>query len=279
MKTLRKLLKLPLTLALGARFIRERAAHHFLIDYYPDLQLSIPLGDGFHCPLLTRDAVHSFSEIFVAGEYAAVFDEIPLPRRWIDLGSHAGYFSLWLAWRLAAAGQGREWNALLVDADPRMEPLARAALDRNGLAQNYQYLSGLISKGGGDRDFALRDGMISSMDIAARNGEAAKEVRRVGIVTPAAILAALPPPYDLVKVDIEGGEADFVECYKDVYTHARAILMEWHSRDREGAAAAPLRAALEAGGFVYVKDVRRMRAEPLDGGWCSSGVQLYRRAP
>src|SRR5271167_3626489 len=98
LKTLRKIIKLPLTLALRMPFIRKRAAYHFRTDYYPDLEVNIPLGDGFWCPLLTQDSVHSFGEIFVAHEYGSFLDEIPLPRRWIDLGCHAGYFSLYLAW-------------------------------------------------------------------------------------------------------------------------------------------------------------------------------------
>lgn len=274
LKTLRKILKLPLTLALRMPFIRKRAAYEMRANYYPDLEVSIPLGNGFWCPLLTRDAVHSFGEIFVADEYGSFLDEIPLPRRWIDLGCHLGYFSLHLAWRHAAAGGGQDWRALLIDADPRMEAPARSALDQNGLSQKYRYLSGLIAKGEGSRDFALRDGMGSSMDTAMKGVESVGEA---SIVRPADILAALPPPYDLIKIDIEGAEADFLECYKDVYTRASAMLMEWHSPDREGAAALPLRAALGAAGFDFVKDLRPVRTLKLDSGWYSSGVQLYRR--
>lgn len=274
LKTLRKIAKLPLTLPLRLPFIRKRAAYHLRYGHFPDLEMSIPLGDGFWCPILAHDSVHSFGEIFVAAEYGSFLDEIPPPRRWIDLGCHAGYFSLYLAWRLAGTAVGRDWSALLVDADPRMETLARGALDRNGLSRNYRFLPGLISKGAGERDFALSEGMVSSAHTAV-NGAAG--VQKVAIIGPAGILAALPPPYDLVKVDIEGGEADFLECYKDVYTQASAILMEWHSPDGVGAAAGPLRAALEAAGFGFVKDVRPVRVHQLETGPVSSGVQLYRR--
>ena len=274
MKFLRKIFKLPLTLALRVPFIRERAAFHFRTDYYADIGVNMPLSDGFWCPILTQDSVHSFSEIFVSQEYGSFLDEVPLPRRWIDLGCHTGYFSLYLAWRHAVAGNAQDWRALLIDADPRMEPLARKALDTNHLPGKYQFLSGLISKAEGERDFALRDGMGSSMDTDMHGVEC---VQKVGVITPAAILSALPPPYDLVKIDIEGAEVEFVESYKDVYTQASAILMEWHSNDREGSAAAPLRATLEAAGFVFVKDLRPMRVLQLKDGWYSSGVQLYSR--
>jgi len=274
LKALRKIAKLPLTLALRIPFIRKRAAWHILTDYFPDLEVNIPLGDGFWCPLLAPDSVHSFGEIFVAREYGGFLDEIGLPRRWIDLGCHAGYFSLYIAWRHAAAADGQDWRALLIDADPRMEPLARRALDQNGLSQKYTFLHGLISKGGESRDFALRDGMGSSMDTDARGVES---VQKIGIIRPADILEALPPPYDLIKVDIEGAEAEFFECYKDIYTHASALVMEWHSPDSEGTAASSLRATLEAEGFVFVNDLRPVRVHRRGPGAVSSGVQLYRR--
>ncbi len=53
--------------------------------------------------------------------------------------------------------------------------------------------------------------------------------------------------------------------------------MEWHSPDGEGKAAGPLRAALQAAGFGFVKDVRPVHVHHLDSGPVSSGVQLYRR--
>ena len=278
-KTLRKIAKLPLTAAMRLPFIRKRAAHHFRMDYYPDLEVSIPLGNGLWCPVLDRNSIHSFGEIFVEREYGEALDAIPPPRRWVDLGCHAGYFSLYLAWRLAGAGAAdgaaRDWRALLVDADPRMEPLARGALDMNGFSRNYTFRAGLVSKGAGEREFALRDGMTSSTDVQANGANA---VRKIPVLTPGEMLAAFPPPYDLIKVDIEGGEADFVECYKDVYTQSAAILMEWHSKDAKGAAAGPLRAGLEAAGFAFAGEVRAMRVHHLDIGPVSSGVQLYRRA-
>ena len=39
----------------------------------------------------------------------------------------------------------------------------------------------------------------------------------------------LPPPYDLVKIDIEGAEADFLRAYPKVLSATRHLLMEWHS--------------------------------------------------
>lgn len=275
LKKIRKFLKFPLTLALAVPFVRRRAAFHFRHDYFSDLELGIPLGDGFWCPLPTHDSVYSFGEIFVAGEYGSFLGEMPLPARWLDIGCHTGYFTLWLAWRHAETASTADWRAFLVDADPRMGPMVAKTLGLNRLKNRCEFRAGLISKKAGAQEFALRDGMGSSADTGM---EGVRDVQKIRTLTPDEILAALPPPYDLVKVDIEGAENDFLESYGEVYRHAAAILIEWHSPDREGANAATVRALLEKAGFVFVKDLRPKRVLQLDRQWYSSGVQLYRRA-
>src|SRR6516165_674935 len=105
-----------------------------------------------------------------------------------------------------------------------------------------------------------------------------QELRRVRVIPPAEILAALPPPYDLIKIDVEGAEGDFIEAYRTVHAHAAAILMEWHSPDKEGSKEKGLRQLLEASDFSLVRELRPRRVFQSDSGWSSTGVQLYRRA-
>jgi FkbM family methyltransferase len=274
-KAFRKFLKLPLTVALQAPFFRKRAAFHFRYQYFADLELSIPLSHGFWCPIPTLDALYSFSEIFVTGEYGSFLNDIPLPRRWVDLGCHAGYFTLYLAWQHTLAESAVDWRALLIDADPRSEAFSKRTLAQNSLLPKCEYRSGLISKQTGELDFALREGMGSSSDTAMGG---IQSLQRVLAIRPAEILAALPPPYDLIKIDVEGAEFDFIEAYREVHAQAAAILMEWHSSDKEGSKEKGLRELLEASNFHLVRELRPRRQLQLDDGWYSSGVQLYRRA-
>jgi FkbM family methyltransferase len=171
-----------------------------------------------------------------------------------------------------------DWRALLIDADPRAEASTKRTLTKNSLLLRCEYRSGLISKETGELDFALRVGAASSADTNMSFGEI-QSLQRVRAIPPAEILAALPPPYDLIKIDVEGAEADFVEAYRTVYAHAAAIIMEWHSPDREGSNEKGLRELLEASNFSLVGELRPRRELQLNGGWISTGVQLYRRAP
>jgi hypothetical protein len=55
-----------------------------------------------------------------------------------------------------------------------------------------------------------------------------------------------------------------------------AVLMQWHSPDKEGSNEKSLRELLEACDFSLVRELRPRRELQLDGGWYSTGVQLYR---
>jgi len=270
---LRKLLKLPITVPLRFGFIRRRAAFE-LRRWFGDVEFEIPLTENLACPIGRWDSVHSFSEIFVADEYGAFLQEVPLPRRWLDLGCHAGYFTLYLAWKNALAGRAGDWSALMIDADPRMAPLVSWMLRRNRLEKNGMFKAGMIGEGTGERQYALRSGMGSSSDLAAAPAEM---VCRVPCITARQIAELFPPPYDLIKIDIEGAEYEFARIYADLYRQANYLLAEWHSQDREGKRAAGLKELCAQNGFDYVKEIRAKREICLQGVWNSSGVQLYRR--
>jgi FkbM family methyltransferase len=271
-RPIRKLLKLPLTLPLQISFVRRRVAFELKYRWFRDLEIAIPLSNGFYCPISVIDSVHSFSEIFVNNEYGSFLQKMPLPKRWIDLGCHAGYFTLYLAWRNAVNGRC-DWRALLIDADPRMKEITDATIRLNGLEPYCVLLWGLISKERGEREFALRAGMGSSGDLSVGD---ASEVRRVRSIPPEEMMTLFAPPYDLVKVDIEGAEYDFLEGYSKVYSNTSWILIEWHSSDRDGSGQERVMRVLEAQGFHLMGTVRGKRECELDGRWFSSGVQLYR---
>jgi FkbM family methyltransferase len=270
---LRKLAKLPITIPLKFGFIRRRVAYE-LRPWFRDVEFEIPLSEGLACPIAQWDSMHSFSEIFVTNEYGAFLDGIPLPQRWLDLGCHAGYFTLYLAWKNAIAGRAKDWTALLIDADPRMAPLASWTLKRNSIDGNATFKLGMIGEGTGERDFALRSGMGSSSDVSSAPADA---VCRVPCITAEEIARVFPPPYDLIKIDIEGAEYDFARGYRDLCRAATYLLIEWHSHDREGAREPELRKLCAANGFEYVKEIRAKREICDHGAWNSSGVQLYRR--
>lgn len=269
---LRKLLKAPLRAALRNRWIRAKIVHELEQDYFGDLRIEAPLSGGMRCPITRGGNIHSFAEIFVEGEYAPLLKQMELPRRWLDLGCHAGFFSAWLAWHWRKAGSN-DFSALLVDADPRVAADVQALIAANGLGGQFSFAPGLIGQGSGERGFGLREAMASSADLGAP-----AEVRNVPVLGAKRILELFPGPYDLVKVDIEGAEAEFAGNYPEVLGQARRLVLEWHSAKPEEKTREALGEQLARHGLEFQAALQAPRTRSCGGKAQVAGCDLYRRA-
>ena len=268
----RRLLKTPLVCLLGWPAFRRRALFELQQRYYHEFSNVVPLGHGLQCPLMFRDGWHSFAEIFVQGEYEPPFKQLPLPSRWVDIGCHAGFFSLYVAWRRAQAGCNDPGMALLLDADSRMALPVGELVRLNGLTERFQFLQGMVASGVGDRAFIERAVMASA---AAGTGVSSGRRTTVPVIAAAEILAQFPPPYDLVKIDIEGGEDHFVTAYGPVLSATTRVLLEWHSWHPGGGGAAQLREALEQRGFGVTYSSAGTANAAVPGG--ETGLMLLAR--
>jgi FkbM family methyltransferase len=229
--------------------LRRRLAMALRVYYFSDLGLSLPLSHGLDCPLAHEEERISLAEIFFEGVYDDFLDEGPLPERWIDLGCHAGYFSLWLEWRRRRAGLTSPSAALLVDADSRRMAGVTHLIELNRLTAEWSVVHGAIAKGSGSLTFYERDFMASSA-----TSDNSGSVVTVPILTPEKIRALFPPPYDLIKVDIEGGEVEFLACYETLWRDAKKMLLEWHGPCLGSEGLDGLLKRLRAGGFSRIED-------------------------
>lgn len=249
---MRRFFKVPFNAALAYAPVRRRIIFELRHRYYAELQNEIPLGHDLRCPLVFPEAWSSFAEIFVQGEYGPAFDALPLPERWIDLGCHAGFFSLYVLWRRAQMRRAGRPEALLVDADSRMALPVEELLRINRLHDRLVFAHGVIARGDGVRDFRERGYMASSVaDLGPGDGA----LRRVPVLTAVDLIARFRPPYDLVKVDIEGSEFDFVTGYDALLGFTKAVLLEWHASDHQGRGPAALGAELHRRGFRVTREI------------------------
>ena len=236
------------------RKLREHLAFHIRRRHYDLLHVRVPLSEGLVAPILSDEAWISFSEIFLQDEYAETFRHLPLPDRWVDLGCHAGFFSLLVEQRRRKEGRREKPRALLVDADPRSAPAIGRMIALNGMEGQLAYQHGAVSSGTGAVQFTQRAFMASGVAaIDDHPGEPAA----VPIITPSRIVELLPPPYDLVKVDIEGSETDFIDHYKPVWSGARHLVLECHDSPSAGVSWIEV-----AGRIVAITGFERLR---LDG--------------
>lgn len=256
---------------------RATALFHLKTYYYPELQFTQELGWGYRCPFFHPEAQCSFSEIFFEGEYEPVFAEIGLPDRWLDLGCHYGYFTLYTAWLRAKRGRQIPFFALLVDADRRVKPGVEALLDVNQIGSQAAFVHGAIAEGTGSISFHENAFMSSALDgLGLENSDSLPTI--VPIIDSTTIKATLPPPYDLIKLDVEGGEFEFLVHYKDVLREAKHVVIEWHSWHRGGGSAAQIQQLAEEQGFQLLRVIQPPK--PCQGTLAGHqvGVFLFGRA-
>jgi FkbM family methyltransferase len=248
---------------------RKRAIFHLKQFYYRELGFCVDLGYGYRCPIADASAQYSFTEIFFDNEYSAVFDLIELPDRWLDLGCHYGYFSLYVAWMRQKQRRHSSFGALLIDADSRIHNGLSSLLTLNNLSSHFSFLHGAIASGDGFVDFNQQDVMSSSLAQLQPNSRSLPKTS-VRIIDHSMILNAFPPPYDLVKIDVEGGEYDFLLSYGQVLAQAKHLVIEWHSWHRGGGSSDHIRSMAESHGFHFRKEIQ----PPKDCGEDDSGLQV-----
>jgi len=265
---------------------RQKAIFHLKQYYYPELEFRIVLGQGFNCPIYNRSALYSFSEIFIEGEYQKALSMIALPTRWLDLGCHYGFFSLYLALLRKRSGLVEPLRALLVDADSRVKEGVSVLLQLNQLADQANFLHGAISVGTGMISFEESDTMSSALTtvnenktVAARKDEVIKsgivEAHEVPIIDQDTIMAKLAPPYDLVKIDVEGGEYDFLVAYDRILDATQNLIIEWHSWHRGGGSAQQIVQMLESRGFELLSTVQEEKVCSQVDPTMTVGVYLF----
>jgi FkbM family methyltransferase len=262
----RQLLKRAILAPLRVEPVRSRVAFWLNQEHYPELDIQVPLSHSLTCPIYSPEYWCSFSEVFVQSEYASVFERVVLPNRWLDIGCHAGFFSLYVEWQRRMAGMTQAPKCALVDADKRVA----AAIAKLNAANNleFEFIHAGVSKPGETLRFTERSFMASSAsDVDSSGG--------IEVLVPTATVeklnAVLPAPYDIVKVDIEGAEFELLHHYRPLLAQTRHLILEWHSWHNGGGGKAQLVSLASALGFDVCLEVRPDH-EVLPGKFC--GVLL-----
>jgi FkbM family methyltransferase len=252
--------------------LRTRIVFQVKHRCFSELDLRIPLGYGLCVPWFDEEIGSSFAEIFLDEEYSAMFQYLKPPARWIDLGAFAGFFSIWLLWnRKRLKLDNSPFEAMLIDADERREPYIEGLVRMNDLLSSFHFRRAAIGPGEGSCEFVHIPYMGSA--LASIVGYSSRPVE-VPILTAAEILTAFPPPYDLLKVDIEGAEYELLQNYRPLLSHCEYLLLEWHSWHSGGGGLGRLQELASNNGFIQLAELQPVR-KVTEG---ETGVILFRRA-
>jgi FkbM family methyltransferase len=254
---------------LSSHSLRRRLAYQLLTHYPADLDARVPLGENLCAPLFDAELGVSFAEIFFNREYGSILDVIPLPRRWIDLGCYAGFFSLWLEVERRRSSETSPSQALLVDANASLQSWIERLIRINGLGNSWTYRRGAIAPGRGECDYVERSYMGSSLDGLDKSPGTHV---RAPVLDEEELLRIFAPPYDLLKMDIEGAEFEMLQHYPRVIENSRSVCLEWHSWHSGGGGLAQIRRRAEECGLKFIREIQPLRVLPSGD---QTGVVLW----
>ena len=234
------------------RKLRSKLIFALKTDYYDELELSIPVGNDYWAQLVEPDAFDSFSEIFVHKEY---LDLLPkdTPEKIIDLGSHYGYFSLWLQSMYPKS----EIRSLLVEPSLKCHKSLSMLTEHEKIKGRFVHLAKGI---GNPRDGSIELFERPFMSSSKEQYEDGEIPRTVPIVQVEEIIENLEPPYDLIKCDVEGAEWEFLEFYDDIVRSCKTLLLEWHSWHRGDGDYPQIESRLLELGFIINKKTQPVKA-------------------
>jgi FkbM family methyltransferase len=146
-----------------------------------------------------------------------------------DLGCNVGYFTCWLAHH-----RGRGLKGLMLDANPEALAEAQWHVRANALS-DVQAIHGVAGEAAGSVDFFLYDSNICSASQPPDRGvlDLAGKWRKISV--PSVRIGTLwrdrfgNMPCDLLKVDIEGSELNFVREEQEFLSLVKTMIVEWHS--------------------------------------------------
>ncbi len=193
------------------------------------LQLRRRLGSGVEVELASFGDWCIYNDIFVEGEYdpaiTAAFRAGERHRFTIvDLGANVGFFTLRVLDRLYhhRRGESVHLSVLLVEGSPRLDAeLQRRTAHLRGDSTDLTILNGLVGKRSGHARFEHARSHVKNRVSANGSGVALPYIDlrpqfdRLG-------------PIDLLKVDIEGSEMDFIAAYPEALDRTRNLVIEFH---------------------------------------------------
>jgi FkbM family methyltransferase len=204
----------------------RRAANAFL--WRMPLRRTLP-GSGVRYRCRYLDSITLAEEVFRQGTYSAA---VPAGlSTFVDLGCNVGYFEALLA---HLTGR-RDLRGLAVDADADMVRETSWTLAANGL-EHVHAVHGLVAAPGrtGEGEFFLHPVKIKSSSYAVdepgrpfAGGWRKTKVQMVDL-EPLWKERFGDAPCDLIKIDIEGAEADFVRTDNAFLRRVYAVVIEIH---------------------------------------------------
>lgn len=173
--------------------------------------------------------VASARDVFLSAHYWRLFEFLETePHLIVDLGSHCGHFSI-LCHLICKEKFGRDLSSyVLVEPVDLLLRLARRNLTDAGIMDRATLHKGLIgNKSGAARLNCNRTNLLASSIESDSLVSKTPQADGIGFLNLSEILPATKP-IDVLKIDIEGSEREFLIEYPDVISRTKVLLIELH---------------------------------------------------
>jgi FkbM family methyltransferase len=177
--------------------------------------------------LNSKFQVNSLQDVFCHPFYWQLYGWLPAaPAFVVDLGAHCGHFSMLADICFRTQFGHCEPQYLLIEPNPKLVRAIEANLQRSGLCRRHELLRGLV---GGKRTGS------DQLWVCSRNFLSASLQQSAGTYAVDADYLDLDAiiqdrKIDLLKIDIEGAEYEFVENYPELLKSTNFAMLEIHER-------------------------------------------------
>ncbi len=175
----------------------------------------------------SKYAISHFAEIFASRAYYPALELFKRPPGSIlDLGAHEGLFTLLVESHMRQRFPEAKVEYILYEANPRLIKKITRNLCFANLSDRIHVYHGAVGKRSGLADFAICKDLGFSSIFPINPARKWLQVPYLDIEKN--IIADKLEAPQLIKVDIEGSEADFFRNYADFISQACVVVVECH---------------------------------------------------
>lgn len=185
------------------------------------------VGGGF-LALRSKWEVASARDVFLSAHYWRMFDHIKqAPSLVLDLGAHCGHFMVVCETITVEKFGFIGTRYIAVEPLEEMISLLRSVMSGIGATSRLNVVKGLVGQrcGGASVFSSTKSRMDTS--IFQANAEMQMRGESVSYVDLEALVPA-EADVDILKLDIEGAEYDFIDAYSDLLRRTRMLAVELH---------------------------------------------------
>jgi FkbM family methyltransferase len=180
--------------------------------------------------LQNKYEIASFKDVFCHPFYWQVFQWVnSAPKLVVDCGAHCGHFSILADLCFQSKFGTTDTQYILIEPNPNLSPIVQKNIKDATLEARTQLITGLLGgkRSGGDSIWINPKNYLAS---GLHQTQGAKPY-----VVPYIDLSQVigDREVDLMKIDIEGGEFEFIPANLDVLAHVKLLFMELHEASDE----------------------------------------------